>query len=454
MSDDIRARLRNLRGAARPPEHRAQYVPPEQYTPLDQPSELSTPQQRPYTPYGYIPRSYGPPQSLESLVTGEEIETPYGPSYLIRTAHTHDHVHGESTLQGWLSQSLAGAAAFSNDRRLAAVDPRRCLFLDTETTGLSAGAGTLVFLVGVGFWTDDGFEVHQFFLRNPSEELAMLHALRELMDKYEAVVTFNGRSFDMPMIASRYTMNRQHLRVDRWPNLDLLHPARRLWKRRLSSCRLASLEQAILGVERTGDDVPGALIPLLYQQYVQSGDARQMRGVIYHNLIDILSMVTLAATLCDTFSRADAQALPYQDLLSLARWYEQLGMTDQAEAAYKVALHSARHVFDQKFCLEALAAMYKKVERDDEAASLWRAWAELAPNEVTPRLELAKYHEWTTRDLDQAMQWTDAAEEANNARLRNWEQQGIHAEIIKRRARLAQKLSQRQSRKAPSKPQD
>jgi tetratricopeptide (TPR) repeat protein len=198
-------------------------------------------------------------------------------------------------------------------------------------------------------------------------------------------------------------------------------------------------------VQRTGDDVPGWLIPQLYHQYVQSGDARQMRGVIYHNLIDILSMVTLAATLCDTFSRADATALPHQDLLSLARWYEQLNMIEQAETTYQAALHNARHIYDQKFCLEALAAMFKRLDRDDEAASLWRAWADLAPNEVTPRLELAKYHEWTTHDFDQAMHWTDSAEQANNTRARNWEQQGVHAEIIKRRARLVQKLGRKRS---------
>src|SRR5206468_3362186 len=139
----------------------------------------------------------------------------------------------------------------------------------------------------------------------------------------------------------RYTLNRRHLDpldFERWPNLDLLHPARRLWKRRLESCRLSSLENAILGVYRTGADVPGWMIPQLYQEYVQNGDARQMQRVMYHNLMDVLSMVTLATELCSVFSRPEPPALPHDDLLSLARWYEALEMVPQAEAAYTAAL--------------------------------------------------------------------------------------------------------------------
>src|SRR5947209_13887998 len=174
---DLRSRLRNLRAASHPIPHIPDDVLPDS---------------------GY----YSSPVPLEVLAPGELHETPHGMSYIVRTLHAHDHVHGESELNGWLSQSLAGAAIFTQDRRLANVDPRRCLFLDTETTGLNAGSGTLVFLVGVGRFTDDGgFEVRQFFLRNPAEEAAMLHALHELMAAHDALITFNGRSFDMPMLA-------------------------------------------------------------------------------------------------------------------------------------------------------------------------------------------------------------------------------------------------------------
>lgn len=408
---DLRARLRNLRAVTRPPIR---------YEPLDDIDE---------------------PQSLDVLAEGEYHETPHGSSYVVRTSHSLDHIHGEGILDGWLSQNLTGAAVFTRDRRLATVAPQRCLFLDTETTGLSAGAGTLVFLVGVGFFTDDGFEIRQYFLRDPGEELAMLHAIRDLMEQHEALVTFNGRSFDIPLLASRYIVNRQNLRADRWPNLDLLHPARRLWKRRLESCRLSALETSVLGVRRTGHDVPGWLIPQLYQDYLRTGDARQMRRVMYHNLYDVLSMVTLATHLCETFSSADIHELPHDDLLSLARWYEDLDLPQEAESIYAAALKASQREANQKLCLENLAALYKKQDRRAEAEPLWQALATLSPADPSPRLELAKYHEWTTHDLAQALAWTEAAEQANDLRPHSFDQQMSADEIQKRRERLHQKIA-------------
>src|SRR5512135_787804 len=145
---DLHSRLRNLRAIT----NRPRPVPPG------------------YTP---PPPAFGSPQPLDVLVPGDLFETPLGVGYVVRTPHPPDHVHGENELGGWLTQNLAAAASFTQDRRLATIDPRRCLFLDTETTGLNAGAGTLVFLVGVGHFTDEGFEVRQYFLRHPGEEPAM-----------------------------------------------------------------------------------------------------------------------------------------------------------------------------------------------------------------------------------------------------------------------------------------
>jgi uncharacterized protein YprB with RNaseH-like and TPR domain len=388
---DLRSRLRNLRAATSRPRPAPRFE--------------STPS---------VPPSFGSPQPLEVLVPGDLYETPLGRSYVVRTLHPPDHVHGGSELNGWLSQSLAGAASFIQDRRLATVDPRRCLFLDTETTGLNGGAGTLVFLVGVGRFTGEGFEVRQYFMRDPGEEPAMLHAVQAMLDEYDALVTFNGRSFDVPLLAMRYTLNRQRLDFERWPNLDLLHPARRLWRRRLSSCRLAALESSVLGVQRSDDDVPGWLIPQLYYEYLQTGDARQMRRVMYHNLVDVLSMVTLATYLCGVFTQANP-ALPFDDLVSLARWYEGLHMLDRAESAYQAALRAARHDFDRKLIVESLAQFLKHQDRRAEAEPYWETFAALSPASPDPRLELAKYHEWTTGDVGLAIVWTQAALEAVNS---------------------------------------
>ncbi len=354
-------------------------------------------------------RAPGKPQPLEALANGTLHENELGISYIIPTHHNHDHVHGRRGLADWLTQNLDGAAAFTRDERLLTADPRRCLFLDTETTGLASGAGTLVFLVGIGLFTDQGFEVRQFFLRDPAEEPAMLHAIYNLIKEHDALVTFNGRSFDVPLLASRYTLNRQRVRLDGWANLDLLHPARRLWKRRLESCRLAALEVDILGVERTTADVPGMLIPQMYQDYLRTGDGRDMMRVIYHNLIDVLSMVTLGAQVCETFAQPNAAGLPGEDLLSLAKWYEGLEMADRAEAAYDAALTAARRDAEMTAVLEGYTGLLKKQNRREEAAAHWQTWAILAPRSELPRLELAKYHEWHTGDLAQAQHWVEEA---------------------------------------------
>ena len=386
-----------------------------------------------------LPALMGSPQPIDALFAGDTRHNALGSSYMIPTRHTPDHVHGSRPLSAWLVQDLAGAAAFSRDPRLLRLDPRRCAFLDTETTGLSAGAGTLVFLIGIGVFTDQGFEVRQFFLRDPAEEPAMLHAIQTLLQDYDALVTFNGRSFDVPLLTSRYTLNRQRTRLDSLANLDLLHPARRLWKRRLESCRLSALETAILQVRRTNDDVPGMLIPQLYHDYLRTGDARYMQRVIYHNLIDVLSMVTLAAHLCETFAQPSASDLPCDDLISLARWYDGLGKSEQAEVTYAAALSAARHGRDKATILECLAALLKRQERWHDAAACWQTLTELLPTSTDPRIELAKYHEWHNRDFEQARAWTHDAIRVANTNVVAYQREALLADLQHRLARLDHK---------------
>src|SRR5690606_37808519 len=159
-----------------------------------------------------------------------------------------------------------------------------------ETTGLSRGTGTYAFLVGVGRFVEGDFRLRQFFMRDYDDEYPMLEALRAELAEAEAIVTFNGRSFDWPLLETRSTMNR--LRLPRLPHLDLLYPARRLWRPIIGGCRLSELEGAVLGLERH-DDVPGYLIPQLYFDFLQTGDATPLTGVLVHNRLDILSMAAL-----------------------------------------------------------------------------------------------------------------------------------------------------------------
>jgi uncharacterized protein YprB with RNaseH-like and TPR domain len=195
------------------------------------------------------PRRRGP--AIEELLPGQVTDTDHGAFFLYREEHQLDTHHGHHGLDDLLAHPPQNAALLARDERLADVDFRRMAFIDTETTGLAGGTGTYAFLVGVGVFEDDGFAIHQYFMRDYDEELAMLHALGELLDGLEAVVSFNGKSFDLPLLETRFIMARQMPRLMDAPHLDLLPAARRFWKYRLNSCALSSLETEILGAPRT-----------------------------------------------------------------------------------------------------------------------------------------------------------------------------------------------------------
>ncbi len=373
---------------------------------------------------------------LEELTPGQEVETAAGRCYVVTTAFPLDAERGRERLANALDAPPAALALLHPEFRLSG-DLRfaDAAFLDAETTGL--GAGVYAFMVGVGTfesWNhkasveDDRregaassapthFVVRQFFMRHPGEEAALLAALAERVEPKRWVVTFNGRSFDLPLLRSRY---RQHLAFlpahahcasrlgEGQPHLDLLPPARRLWRRRLQSCRLIHLEQRILGVERSEEDVPGALIPALYLEYLRSGQAGEMRRVFYHNREDIVSMAALASHLARAYASqlVHPEALAAEDLFSLALCHERQGATSLAERAYRLALDMAATDSLRSEVFAHWSALLKRQARWEEAAELWQRWlATVNGADATPFIELAKYHEWRTRDLEQAEMW-------------------------------------------------
>ena len=233
-----------------------------------------------------------------------EHDTEDGPAYVRRTPYPLDHRHGGWALHDALARPPHTLARLNND---AAIDLRQALFLDTETTGLAGGSGTLVFLVGVGYFeTATGhFVVDQFFLHEPGQEAAMLKALNERVAQHQTLITFNGRGFDVPLLETRFLMSRIPSGLSDLAHLDLLLPARRAWRTQLSSCSLGSLEYHMLDVRRDQQDIPGFIIPQLYRDYLADRNPADMQRVMYHNLHDVLSMVALVTRLS---SSVDAPA--------------------------------------------------------------------------------------------------------------------------------------------------
>jgi hypothetical protein len=317
---------------------------------------------------------------------------------------------------------------------------RRALFIDTETTGLGRGAGVLAFLIGVGYFEDEAFVLRQYFLRDPAEEPAALEHLGDWSEDFEGLVSFNGRGFDVPILQNRFILSRLRPAILKAPHLDLLPPARRVWRGRFESCRLGALEQHVLGVQRGQEDVMGWQIPSLYLQYLRGGDNGEMRQVLYHNAVDILSLVVLAARLCQLFAAPLAEGVDTRERAALARWFQALGLEDRAEAAYRAALDDFLPLETQRVCLAGLAGLLKRQERHTEAAPLWMQWALEDESSVEAQVELAKFYEWRQVDLKKALAWTEQALGVVARWPQDPRRDNAEQELNHRRARLERKL--------------
>lgn len=396
---------------------------------------------------------------LEELVSGEEWENGAGTLYVSTARYPLGRVRGTHGLENLLALPPATISPLHPQARPAIpADFRNAVFLDTETTGLGMGASTYAFMVGVGT-IEPGAEhaqelvVRQLFMRSPAEETALLVALADLLRARDLLVSFNGRTFDVPLLRTRYLYNRSFLPEsaravalfdDRAPHLDLLHPARRIWKRRLQSCRLVNLEANVLGATRTGEDVPGALIPQMYVDYVRSGNGWEMSRVFYHNREDIMTTAALAAQMGRMLLAPEApeSGVTAFEWLALGTRREAEGHWEGAIAAYQRAAAEESEVRSDAFA--ALARAQKRAGLWEEAASTWELWITSMPEvSTTPYVELAKHHEWKTHDYAQAAMWTAWALHVVNSRPVWQRPAGIQEELAIRLARLDRKMATR-----------
>lgn len=358
------------------------------------------------------PERRQPLPDFGQIAPGWEYDGPAGRCHVAEAVFPLNHRHGTFQL----------AAPFRADRtflhRLAGgapgpVDLTRTVFLDTETTGLAGGTGTYPFLIGIGYFAapaagadPDRFVVRQFALRDYSEEPAQLEALTEELARFSAVVTYNGRAFDLPLIETRYRMQRHGPPLENPQHLDLLFPARAVWRERLPSCALKDIETAVLGVRRLGD-VPGWLIPNLYFDYLRNRDPRPLRPVFSHNLLDILSLATLLARLSHLL--ADPAALDPADAYGAGRIHESCGDPERAVACYTLALTANLPPVLRQRCLQRLSALHKRAHNWTAALAVWERCMQTADPDLGAHRELAMYYEHVARDHRQALQIVERA---------------------------------------------
>ncbi len=359
---------------------------------------------------------------IENIVPGQVIQNEHGQYFSVEARYPLSAPYGSQKPGNLLDIPMQTIALITGDDAWLSLNWQDVLFIDTETTGLEIAAGTVAFLIGAGFLDGDDFVVRQVFMRDFNEESALLADLHTLCQRFRAVATFNGKTFDIPLLENRFTLARLWPALFDGPHLDLLHPARRLWRRRLDNCKLATLEKEILGLQRTQADIPGYFIPSLYRKYLVDGDARPMAGIFYHNELDIVSMAALAAALGQRVSGDHTPPHPV-DLLSLGLWHIRLGNPAAAERALQKARSQSLPPDLQDLTTTKLAYLLKRQNRREEAEPLWQELA-AAPNNLLALEELAKYYEWHKKDYPSALICIDYALKTLQAqpdKLADWE---------------------------------
>lgn len=385
--------------------------------------------------------SRGP--AIEDLVTGELLETPFGRCFVSEQRFAADYDHGVTRLTALPSRDPGLASRVIRDPRLADLDFGRAAFIDTETTGLAGGTGTIAFLVGIGYYDAGEFWVRQYFMRDFHEEAAMLTLLAAWFDRFSGLVTFNGKAFDMPLLTTRFITARMKPRLHNVPHWDLLFASRRLWRERIGSCALPSLEKQVLGLWRSQADVGGGLIPQLYFDYLRSGDAREMARVFYHNATDVASMAALATHILDLLEDPELGAARHaSDLCSLGRLYEEAGMLDSAERCFSRALACPKAHGKREAALRHLGLLRKRLGDHDAAREIWRALADEGREaKALALVELAKLHEHRLRDYEGALGYTAQALDEVAAWPPGRERRRALKELQHRQERLRGKLA-------------
>jgi uncharacterized protein YprB with RNaseH-like and TPR domain len=318
--------------------------------------------------------------------------------------------HGTHTLNEW-RDAEEGLRKFHGSR--GEIGEEAILYLDLETTGLGSGTGNVPFMVGLAYMESGIWVVEQNLIRHPSEERAMLHELALRIGRCSHLVTYNGKSFDWPLVKSRMIMNSIPLPSEEPMHLDFLHPSRSIWRNTLPSLKLSYVEEERLGIQRE-EDVPGSLAPSLYFQYLASGDPSPLEGVFRHNESDLLSLVCLSVRFGLLLRGEIFNRIPYpeeaEELVRCGLWLEKMGLASLAEPLYLLAEGKEA---DSSLWLK-LAERDKKAGNFERAVLLWQkvvciSGSRIGPDAQEACVQLSMYFEHRVKNLQQGLLFAEMA---------------------------------------------
>jgi uncharacterized protein YprB with RNaseH-like and TPR domain len=332
---------------------------------------------------------------VADVLAGRVVSTAFGRAVIVDRRYESDRFHGTRRV---------GECEVADGQTLRLLDPalppnaltasdERTVFVDLETTGLSGGAGTVAFLVGCGWFDMGAFQVRQFLLTSYAGERALLDAVATCFDDTTLLVTYNGKTFDVPVMETRWMFHRMRMPLEEVRHFDMLHPARRLWASRepgasgmeRPACRLGTLERVLCGVRRVGD-VPGLEIPGRYFRFLRTGDARPLEPVLEHNRLDLISLAAVTAHAVQLVEEGVVRCRDAAETLALGKVYERAGCVDRAIDAYRLAAASpAAHVDVVAEAIYRLAIRMRRDRRFAEAASCWRRLLDLKQPRVGRR---------------------------------------------------------------------
>ncbi len=375
---------------------------------------------------------------LEELLGGRWLSTRRGETFVVEQVYSTEYRHGLVPIQ--IESPFDTLAAWAQDERLGQLDLSQFAFLDTETSGLSGGTGTYAFMIGVGRFVEGEFRLSIFFMQDPAEEPALLEALGDFLAPCAALVTFNGKAFDAPLLRTRYALNQIPCPFEGFSHLDLLPLARRLWRDRLPSRALKYLEEQIMSAPRTSEEVPGYEIPWLYFDFLRTGDATPLKGVFYHNAMDVIAMAGLLSLTAKMLADPHGTNLEHGlDLIALAKLFEDLNRWEDAALLYERGLKTVLPEADFGRAIQRLSALQRRRGNLSTAVRLWEQAA--AEGHIFAHVELAKYYEHTRRDPAAALDWTlTAIRHVNNAELPVYIRKHWMAELEHRQGRLQAKV--------------
>ena len=384
-------------------------------------------------------------------------KTKFGQHLAIRNWYsTPEFVEPAATALDLLAR--AKDETISRKMRAALENPEKWLFLDTETTGLAGGTGTYAFLTGIAWWDAGGLQVEQFFLRDFTDEPSVLCELAERIAERPVLVTFNGKTFDWPLLESRFTMTRRIPAPKLAAHLDLLHPARALWKLRLGSVRLIELERGVLDAERLGwrreDDVASALIPQFYFDYLRGGPAQPLAGVVRHNQMDLRGLAALFGKINSMLATDDPSETDGRDLFGLSKFLHRKGDKPRAAAACSQALAAGLPTEHRQLAWRDLAFMAKRRGDFGQAVSLWESLlAENSQHAIEACEQLSIHFERREKELARALDYARLGLKklhSGGIRLRN---PYAEARVVRQEKSLLRRIARLELRMANEPPQ-